>query len=198
MLRSGAAVIELRVRRQAERLTDPIGAQLARAHLTPVGVTIIGMVITIVGAVIVGFGQLAVGASVVVLGSIVDSLDGGVARATGQVTARGSFADSVADRVGETAMWAGLAFAVPEHPVPVLSVLVLGGSLLTSYLRAKAESVGVEGRGGLFGRAERVIGYTLALSFTAIMIPVLWVLAIGTWITVAYRFAITWRQLSSA
>ncbi len=144
----------------------------------------------------VAAGMLAAGSWVVVVGSIIDSLDGAVARASGQVTGRGSFVDSVADRIGETAMWAAVVFAVPEHPVPVLVVLVLGGSLLTSYLRAKAESLGLDGTGGVLGRAERVILYTVGLNFPGILVPILWVLVVGTWATVAYRFSINWRQLA--
>ena len=163
--------------------------------MTPAGVTLVGLIITVTGAVLVALGQLAIGSWIVVFGSIVDSLDGAVARASGKVTDRGSFVDSVADRIGETAMWAAVVVAVPESPVPVLCVLVLGGSLLTSYLRAKAESVGLDGTGGVFGRAERVILYTVGLTFPDILVPVLWILVIGTWVTVAYRFSINWRQL---
>ncbi|MFQ5966620.1 MAG: CDP-alcohol phosphatidyltransferase family protein [Acidimicrobiia bacterium] len=188
-------MIEVRARKQAERLVAPIGRFLARMHVSPAGVTLAGLVITIGGAVLVAVGQLAVGSWIVVIGSIVDSLDGAVARATGKVTDRGAFVDSVADRMGETAMWAAVVVAVPTQPVAVLCVLVLGGSLLTSYLRAKAESVGIDGTGGVFGRAERIILYTVGLTFSGILVPVLWILVVGTWVTVAYRFSINWRQL---
>jgi CDP-diacylglycerol--glycerol-3-phosphate 3-phosphatidyltransferase len=189
-------LIELRARKKAERLTEPIGRFLARAHLTPAFVTLVGLTITVGGAVIVALGYLAVGSLVIGIGSAVDSLDGAVARATGRVSDRGAFMDSISDRVGETAMWASLAYAVPDPGiVPFLSILNLGGSLLTSYLRAKAESVGAEGRGGLLGRAERVILYIVALTFNSILQPLLWLMLVGIWLTVAYRFAITWRQL---
>ena len=195
----GGAVIELRARRRAEKLTDPIGRVLARAHLTPAFVTLIGLSITVIGAVLVALGYLVVGSWIIAIGAGVDSLDGAVARATGRVSDRGAFMDSISDRVGETSMWASLAFAVPEpRIIPVLCVLNLGGSLLTSYLRAKAESVGVEGRGGIMGRAERVILYTIALTFSSVLLePLLVLMLVGIWATVAYRFAITWRQLKT-
>ena len=104
--------------------------------------------------------------------------------------------DSVADRIGETAMWSSLAFAVSGDSVLVLlCVLNLGASLLVSYLRARAESVGADGRGGLMGRAERVILFTAGLVFS--FIPVmLWMMAVLTWMTVAQRMALVWQRLA--
>ena len=109
----------------------------------------------IVGAVLVGSSAYVLGASIAALGSALDGLDGTVARLSGKASKRGALLDSVSDRLGETAMWSGLAFAVSNDSdlalTPVLAllcVLNLGASLLISYLRAKAESVGADGRGG--------------------------------------------------
>lgn len=93
-------------------------------------------------------------------------------------------------------MWSGLAYTVADSsPLALFCVLNLGGSLLVSYLRARAESVGADGSGGLMGRAERVILYSAGLVFGFIE-PMLWMMAILTWITVAHRFALTWRRLA--
>lgn len=194
-------MIEQRARGHIERYLDPIARVLVAARFTPMVVTIVGLSLVIGGAVLIGFSHYILGASIAALGSALDGLDGAVARLAGKASRRGAFVDSVSDRLGETAMWAGLAFAVSEDVsfsddavLALLCVLNLGASLLISYLRARAESVGADGRGGLMGRAERVILYTAGLVFS--FVPVmLWVMAALTWMTVAQRFALVWQRL---
>jgi CDP-diacylglycerol--glycerol-3-phosphate 3-phosphatidyltransferase len=194
-------MIEQRARGHIERYLDPIARVLVAARFTPLVVTIVGLLLVISGAVLIGFSHYILGASIAALGSALDGLDGAVARLAGKASTRGAFVDSVSDRLGETAMWAGLAFAVSEDVsfsddavLALLCVLNLGASLLVSYLRARAESVGADGRGGLMGRAERVILYTAGLVFS--FVPVmLWVMAALTWMTVAQRFALVWQRL---
>lgn len=194
-------MIEQRARGHIERYLDPIARVLVAARFTPMVVTIVGLLLVISGAVLIGFSHYILGASIAALGSALDGLDGAVARVAGKASRRGAFVDSVSDRLGETAMWAGLAFAVSEDVsfsddavLALLCVLNLGASLLVSYLRARAESVGADGRGGLMGRAERVILYSAGLVFS--FIPVmLWVMAALTWMTVAQRFALVWQRL---
>ena len=194
-------MIEQRARGHIERYLDPIARVLVAARFTPMVVTIVGLLLVIGGAVLIGFSHYILGASIAALGSALDGLDGAVARLAGKASRRGAFVDSVSDRLGETAMWAGLAFAVSEDVsfsddavLALLCVLNLGASLLISYLRARAESVGADGRGGLMGRAERVILYTAGLVFS--FVPVmLWVMAALTWMTVAQRFALVWQRL---
>ena len=194
-------MIEQRARGHIERYLDPIARVLVAARFTPLVVTIVGLLLVVGGALLVGFSHYILGASIAALGSALDGLDGAVARLAGKASRRGAFVDSVSDRLGETAMWAGLAFAVSEDVsfsddavLALLCVLNLGASLLVSYLRARAESVGADGRGGLMGRAERVILFTAGLVFS--FVPVmLWVMAALTWMTVAQRFALVWQRL---
>ena len=194
-------MIEQRARGHIERYLDPIARVLVAARFTPMVVTIVGLLLVTGGAVLIGFSHYILGASIAALGSALDGLDGAVARLAGKASRRGAFVDSVSDRLGETAMWAGLAFAVSEDVsfsddavLALLCVLNLGASLLISYLRARAESVGADGRGGLMGRAERVILYSAGLVFS--FVPVmLWVMAALTWMTVAQRFALVWQRL---
>jgi CDP-diacylglycerol--glycerol-3-phosphate 3-phosphatidyltransferase len=194
-------MIEQRARGHIERYLDPIARVLVAARFTPMVVTIVGLLLVVGGALLVGFSHYILGASIAALGSALDGLDGAVARLAGKASRRGAFVDSVSDRLGETAMWAGLAFAVSEDVsfsddavLALLCVLNLGASLLVSYLRARAESVGADGRGGLMGRAERVILFTAGLVFS--FVPVmLWVMAALTWMTVAQRFALVWQRL---
>lgn len=192
-------MIELRVRGRVERFIDPIGSFLARIGATPTWLTLTGLFLTLGGAVLVANRLWVTGALVALTGSALDGLDGSVARARGSASASGALLDSVADRLGETAMWAGTAFAVADTPrLTLLCVLSLGAALLVSYLRAKVESMGADGRGGLMGRAERVILLSVGLLWVSMLEWVLWALAILTWLTVFQRFMRAWKQLEAA
>lgn len=189
-------MIELRVRKRVDRLVNPIGRGLARIGVTPTWLTMIGLGVTVVGAVLVAREAFVAGALVALAGSALDGLDGSVARARGSASLSGALLDSVADRMGETAMWAGLAFALSDSArLSLLCVLSLGASLLVSYVRGKAEGLGADGRGGIMGRAERIILMTLGLLFIEYVEVMLWTMAALTWLTVLQRFYISWRQL---
>ena len=188
-------VIDLRVRPRVQWLLQPIGRALADRGVTPQIMTLLGLVITVIGGLLIGFGQLGWGAGVALIGSALDGLDGSVARAAWTESARGALFDAVSDRVGEVAVFAGLAAAVaPERRVLILIVLAVGGSMLGPYLRAKAEAEGLDGRGGMMGRAERVLVFSAGL-FSGLIEPMLWLLVVATWATVAWRFFLTYREL---
>lgn len=189
-------MIELRVRKRVDRLVNPIGRGLARIGVTPTWLTMVGLSVTVVGAVLVAREAFVAGALVALAGAALDGLDGSVARARGSASLSGALLDSVADRMGETAMWAGLAFALSDSArLSLLCVLSLGASLLVSYVRGKAESLGADGRGGIMGRAERIILMTLGLLFIEYVEVMLWAMVALTWLTVLQRFYISWRQL---
>jgi len=173
-------------------------------RLRPAHLTLTGLIVTLVASAMLANGDVQRGALVILAGSALDGLDGAVARASGTASARGALFDSVSDRLGETAMFAACAFWLASRLSPqegdpalvVLCVLSLGASIVISYLRAKADVGGVEGRGGIMGRAERVILFTVG--FLADQVTVmLWLMAILTWLTVFQRFYKTWRQLAS-
>ena len=189
-------VIDLRVRPHLQWVIQPIGRALAAVGVTPQLLTFIGLLVTVGGGVMIGFGVLAAGAAVALVGSVLDGLDGSVARAAGTDSPRGALLDAVSDRVGEVACFAGLAVAMAgSWRVLLLIVLSLGGSMLVPYLRAKAEAAGLDGRGGLMGRAERVILFTFGLMIAQVE-PMLWVMVVATWSTVGWRFFETYRQLT--
>jgi phosphatidylglycerophosphate synthase len=168
---------------------------LTRLGFKSAHLTVLGLLLTVGGSYLVASGRLVAGGSLVAVGSFVDALDGPVARERGTAGPRGGFLDSVTDRISETAMFAGVAYAVSDDPVlVVLAVAGLGGSLITSYLRAKAEGAGADGRAGIMGRSERVILYSVGVVASQIG-PMLWVMATLSWLTVVQRFVSTWRQL---
>ncbi len=192
-----AVVIDMRIRPRIQGLLQPIGRFLARVGFSPAFITMFGASITIAGSVLVGMGWLITGALVALGGSAIDGLDGAVARASNRVTARGAFLDATVDRIGEIALLAGLAVSQRTNArILLLTVLSMGGALLVPYMRAKAESVGLDGRGGLMGRAERVILVALGIVLGLIE-PMLWLFVVATWLTVWQRFWSTYRRMGS-
>jgi CDP-diacylglycerol--glycerol-3-phosphate 3-phosphatidyltransferase len=159
--------------------------------------TSIGLVIVIAGSIVISTGAVRTGAVIVLIGSILDGLDGSVARASGTVTARGAFLDSVFDRVGEIAAFAGLGVAVAretgDEAVLLLIILAIGGAMLVPYIRSRAEVEGFNGKAGLMGRAERVLLFTVGL-ITGLVEPMLWVFVILVWLTALLRFMDTYRS----
>jgi CDP-diacylglycerol--glycerol-3-phosphate 3-phosphatidyltransferase len=127
-------------------------------------------------------------------------LDGAVAKASGTASPRGAFFDSVVDRVSDALLLGGVAWYLDTTQpgrVAVLPMAVLAASMLISYERAKAESLGFDARGGLMERAERLILLAFGLLFESLLVPVLWVMLVLTLFTAGQRFARVWRQASA-
>jgi len=195
-------MLDMRARKRVSRVADPFARFLARLGLTPTMITVAGFTISVGGAVLIGMGYLAVGAAVLGFGAALDILDGVLARLTGRETRRGALLDSFTDRLGEVAAWTGLAFYLgqrAEGTLVLLSLLAVCGSLLIPYMRAKAEGEGLQGKGGLMGRAERLLVFGLGVGLEDLGLPTLvgtvWALAILSWITVMQRFYRTWAQM---
>jgi phosphatidylglycerophosphate synthase len=192
-----SVVIDTRVRPRVTRFLEPIGKALAGLGVTPTVMTSVGLAIVITGSVMISTGALRMGAIVVLIGSILDGLDGSVARASGTETARGAFLDSAFDRLGEIAAFAGLGVAVAretgDEGVLLLIILAIGGAMLVPYIRSRAEVEGFNGKGGLMGRAERVLLFTVGL-ITGFVEPMLWIFVVLVWITALMRFIDTYRS----
>ncbi len=185
------------MRGRIEPLLDPLGRGLAALRITPTTLTLTGLAIVVVASWRIAVGDLVLGGWLFLAGSALDGLDGTVARVTGTASRRGALIDSVADRAGEIAVWGALAMWLSLEPRWVLlCVLALGGALLTSYLRAKAEAIGADGKGGLVARGERVILLAAGL-ITGWLIPVLSITAGLIWVTVAQRFLTIWKRLEA-
>jgi CDP-diacylglycerol---glycerol-3-phosphate 3-phosphatidyltransferase len=198
------SMLDIRARKRVSRLADPFARFVARLGLTPTAITLTGFTISVGGAVLIGMGHLTVGAVVLGFGATLDILDGVLARLTNQETRRGALLDSFTDRLGEVAAWTGLAFYLgrrAEATLVLLSLLAVCGSLLIPYLRAKAEGAGLDGKGGLMGRAERLLLFGLGVGLAGLGLNTLpttiWALAVLSWITVLQRFYRTWAQLEA-
>lgn len=187
-------------RSEAEKALKPIGANLKRTGIKADHLTAIGLLMGIGAGVAIGNGALRAGLLLLILAAIPDVLDGAVAKASGTAGPRGAFFDSVADRVTDAFLLGGvgwyLATARPGR-LAVLPLAVLGASLLISYERAKAESLGFDAKGGLMERAERLVALGFALLFDSLLVGVLWVMLALTLITAVQRFVMVWKQASA-
>jgi CDP-diacylglycerol--glycerol-3-phosphate 3-phosphatidyltransferase len=172
-----------------KRLTEPVGQTLVRTGITPNMITVAGLAGAIVAAVLVAFGQFLAGGIVMMAAAALDLLDGIVARASGRVTLFGGVFDSVCDRLSEAAVLGGLVFRFAsqgKREEVVLAFAAVVGSLLVSYLRARAEAAGLQLREGFFTRPERVIVLGVGLIFGIVRIA-LWLLAVAANLTVLQR-----------
>lgn len=183
-----------------EKGMRPIGQNLRRTGVTADHLTGVGVLMAAAAAVSIGFGQLHLGLLFLVLCGVPDILDGAVAKASNTASPRGAFFDSVADRVSDALLFGGVAWylaATRPGLLVMLPVAVLAASLVISYERAKAESLGFSARGGVMERAERLILLGVGLLFEVLLIPVLWVMLVLTLFTVGHRFVRVWRQASA-
>jgi CDP-diacylglycerol--glycerol-3-phosphate 3-phosphatidyltransferase len=190
-----------RFRAPVERAVKPIGDGLRRTGLTPDHLTILGLLIGVAAAVAVGSGRLRLGLLLVILAALPDLLDGALAKASGASSQRGAYFDSVIDRVTDALMFGGLCWYLAEGDDPRLAVLpfaVMGVSSTISYQRAKAESLGLDAKGGLMERAERVILLCVGLLFESLLVPILWVMLVLVTITAVQRFIKVWKQAAVA
>ena len=179
---------------------------LARTRITPNVLTTAGVTLCLAAAVLVPFethGKLLfywLAAGIFVVGSVLDILDGALARAGGKTTPFGAFFDSTTDRVGEGAMLAAIALVFAHEGrgwAVALTVAAVVGSFLVSYTRARAEALGLRGDVGLGSRAERVVVITAGLVF-APWGGLPWAIALlaaTAWLTVVQRILHVRKQL---
>jgi CDP-diacylglycerol--glycerol-3-phosphate 3-phosphatidyltransferase len=174
-------------RNLTDRVVVPVGRGLVRLGASANAITAGGLVLTLVGVAVLLGGALRPGAALLALATATDAFDGTVARLRGQDSALGSFFDSVADRVSDAAIFAAALWLVRGDPLLfAVGSVALSAAFLTSYIRAKAESLGWDATVGVVERPERVIVLVLALFFG---MPGwgLWLLAVGGLATIVQR-----------
>ena len=180
-------------------IVDSLVMGLSSLRIHPNVLTLIGMVINIFAMVLFAKGIFLWAGLVIVFAGIFDIVDGEVARRTKRVTKFGAFFDSVIDRYSDLLLLLGLIiwYAKIDRIFYVgLTGLVLIGSVLTSYTRARAESLIPACKVGFLERPERIVLMIIGSLFDK-MAPVLWVMAILSNWTVAQRIWYTWRELSA-
>lgn len=188
------------LRSQVEQRLRPVGANLNKAGLSADHLTALGVLMAVGASLAIANGALRAGLLLLLLTAVPDLLDGAVAKASGTASPRGAFFDSVSDRVTDALLLGGVAWflaSTQDGRVSVLPLAVLGLSMLISYERAKAESLGFDARGGIMERAERLLALGFALLFDSLMVATLWVMLVLTAATAVQRFVTVWRQASA-
>lgn len=192
-------------RAPVDAAVKPLGAALRKTKLTPDHLTIVGLVVGAGAAVAVGSGHLRWGLLLVILAALPDLLDGALAKASNTSSQRGAFFDSTVDRVTDALLLGGIAyyFATTEDPrLAVLPFAVSAVSSVISYQRAKAESLGLEAKGGLMERAERIVvlcvGLLIEPWLDGALVWILWGMLVLISITAVQRFVKVWKQAAVA
>ena len=196
---SQPASITGRIGARGKRIVDSIVIVLSKIHVSPNLLTLFGLVVNIAAAVLFAKGSFFWAALVVLFAGIFDILDGEVARLTKRVTRFGGFLDSVIDRYSDLLLLLGLTlwYAKLGRMFYVgLTDLVLIGSVMTSYTRARAESLIPQCKVGFLERPERVVLLIIG-ALSDRMGAVLWVMAILSNWTVFQRIWYTWRETSA-
>ncbi len=194
-------------------LTRPMVDGLIRQGARPNDITTAGTLLVVASAVAFGLGSVRLGGLLYLVSGVVDTLDGAVARANGQVTKFGAFYDSTLDRVGDGATFMGIgvfyllaasgSVAFPEVAI-IVSMVAIIASLLVSYARARAEGLGIDCKVGLVQRAERIVGLGLpTLVFGAgprglLLFWIMTILTLASVVTVVQRFVYVYRVTEGA
>lgn len=190
-------MFDARFRTAVDKVVSPAGQALRRTGLSPDHLTAMGILMSVPAAWAIAAGHLIVGMLVLIGSALPDLFDGSLAKASGRASARGAFFDSVGDRVSDTVVLAGFAWYAQDrfgHHAALVPLAVLGASQLVSYVRAKADALGIDAKGGLMERGERVFVLCFALKFPADMLWLLWVIVALSVLTAVQRFVKVWRQ----
>lgn len=177
---------------------EPISAALVAIGFNANIATIVGLLLAVVAAVFAAIGEFLIAGLISIPAALFDMIDGAIARRTGKVSDKGALLDSTFDRLSEAALLLGLLIYYSStdtfrQDAIILAFVAFVGSIMVSYIRARAEGLGYKGTSGFLTRPERVVIMTVALIIGQ---PVwgLWILAVGTPISAFYRFWTEWRN----
>ena len=177
-------------------IIEQISVSLNEYNVTPIQLTLMGLLITILGCILYAHGHFGSGSWVIILAGMFDMLDGSVARGGNKTSKFGAFIDSVIDRYSDFFIFGSLAvyFSYTQQPQYVtLALAVIAGSFLTSYTKARAESLITKCDVGVVERPERMIIICLG-GLSGGIVPALWILAFATHLTALDRIYYTWRK----
>jgi CDP-diacylglycerol--glycerol-3-phosphate 3-phosphatidyltransferase len=191
-------VLGVSARPAVAKVIGPLVGRLARSGVTPDAITMLGTLGAVAGAVgLIATGHLFWGAFTVTVFVLLDMLDGALARARGGGSVFGAVLDSTGDRAADAAIFGALVWwfsgAGDNRLLVLLALLCLVLGVLTSYIKARAEGVGLSADVGVVERTERLILVLVGTGFTGLGIPyalhvALWVLLVGSAVTVGQRF----------
>lgn len=189
-----------RYRGEVARVADPVARALVGLRLRPNQLSFLGLVGSMCAAAAFAADQRRLGGLCLMVAGALDILDGALARVSGQVSPFGAFLDSVLDRYSDLLVLAGLVFLfarLGRLEVVVAVLLAVIGTVMVSYTRARAESIDVECRVGFMERGERMLLLILG-ALLDLLVPAIWVVALGANVTAVHRIAHTWRASRGA
>jgi CDP-diacylglycerol--glycerol-3-phosphate 3-phosphatidyltransferase len=169
-------------------------------RIHPNVLTFVGVLINVAAAWALAMGRFVLAGAIMIVANIFDFIDGKVAREMGMESAFGGFWDSVMDRFSDLALFLGLVYlysSVQRTDYVVITVVAMIFTVLTSYARARAESVVARCKVGFMERPERIVLFMIG-AFTNRMAAVMWVILVLSILTVANRIFYTWRELERA
>ena len=192
------------------RLIDPVANWLVKRGVHPNTITIVGTVCTVVGGIIYGTGHIRTGGFFLGITALFDVLDGTVARRSNKSSMFGAFLDSTLDRLADGFVLGGLAVfyatSAVHGSVPLMITALLGlvGAFLTSYTRARAESLGLDAKVGLLQRPERVVLLSAPQALFGLVLDgwvlgiIIVILTVTAWITVVQRVVYVYTATTRA
>ena len=190
-----------RYREPVRSWIDPIGLALYRhLHLRPNHLTMIGLGVSLLATAAFIGARIRAGGVLLILAGLCDFFDGSLARASGQVSTFGAFLDSVIDRYSDLVVLLGIVVLyahMSQMRGAIVAMAGLIGSMMVSYTKARAESIGVRCTVGMMERPERMI-CLIAGALLDLLEPALWVLAVLANLTAVQRIAFTWRATRDA
>src|SRR5713226_10555116 len=172
-----------------ERLGDPVARALLRAHVRPNHLTLVGLGVSILAAFALAQGRLRVGAVLLALAGLFDFFDGSLARLANRVSAFGAFLDSVVDRYSDLVVLLGVVLyyhRAADTQGVLLTMITMVGTIMISYTKARAQSIGLACEIGLMERPERLIVLIAGATFN-VLTPAVIVLAVLTNLTALQR-----------
>ncbi|MAS37605.1 MAG: hypothetical protein CL610_26650 [Anaerolineaceae bacterium] len=185
-----------RARQFASGTLSRAGHALHQAGVHPDTITLAGLIMVAIAAVFIGSGQLALGGVILILGLPLDALDGAVARAMQRKDSFGGLLDSTLDRYADGFIFGALGYhfaSQGQQLYLVLAMAALVGSYGVSYVRARAGEAGLSVKIGWFSRLERVAVILLMLLVPPLLLPGMWLLAVGTNLTALQRVWYVYR-----
>jgi CDP-diacylglycerol--glycerol-3-phosphate 3-phosphatidyltransferase len=175
---------------------DPVGAFFNRLGIYPNTMTLLGLAGNIIGAILIALGYMTLGGIVVLIMGLIDTLDGTMARLRGMSSEFGAFVDSVTDRYSELVIFAGLLYYFLQKGdwlSPLAIYIAASGSVLVSYVRARAASLGMDTKVGFLSRFERYLVLAPSLIFNIPMVGI-WIIAVFANFTALQRIVDVRRQ----
>jgi CDP-diacylglycerol---glycerol-3-phosphate 3-phosphatidyltransferase len=187
----------------ARDIARKVAQVFVKTPITPNMLTLFGLVLNAGVAALLITDHKVAGGFMLIFAGLFDMLDGALARVADKTSTFGAFLDSVVDRYSEAIVLLGLLLYYYLHGSPntivevVLIYVILVGSMMISYTRARAGALNIHNEVGIMARPERIILLAIGLVFqTVLLLPILWIMAVGTQITAIQRVLYVWQVTS--